>query len=232
MENHNIFSHLNFKNALVIVFISTATLLSVYLVKYYENEKRIQVFHEAVRKNDLEKVKLMIMKHSDLVYSKEKYSSATPLFDAGSKEMAELLISKGADVKAELDNGTTLLHEMACSDYRKDLIAFFISKGLDVNAKDHYLKETPLHCAAERDCVKAAELLIKEGADVNAKNFEGMTPLHYAVKKNSIKIVELLISQSVNINEKDNQGNTPYTYAINKGYTDIADLLLKHGAKE
>ncbi len=29
---------------------------------------------------------------------------------------------------------------------------------------------TPLHCAAEKDCIKMGELLISKGADINAKN--------------------------------------------------------------
>ena len=30
--------------------------------------------------------------------------------------------------------------------------------------------QTPLHIAAENDCIKIGELLISKGADINAKN--------------------------------------------------------------
>jgi ankyrin repeat protein len=40
------------------------------------------------------------------------------------------------------------------------------------------LDQTPLHAAAEKGNTKAVKALIKNGADVNAKDHDRWTPLH------------------------------------------------------
>ena len=54
---------------------------------------------------------------------------------------------------------------------------------------------------------KTFNLLIKYGADVNAKDKEGNTPLY--LKRNSKHIVKLLIENGADVNAKNNEGNTP-----------------------
>ena len=50
-----------------------------------------------------------------------------------------------------------------------------------MNAKDDR-GETPLHYAATYDQKEIDELLIAEGADVNAKNRGGKTPLDFTIR--------------------------------------------------
>ena len=52
----------------------------------------------------------------------------------GHKEIAEILIDKGADVNAMSDIGRTPLYWAADSGY-KEIIELLIAKGADVNAK-------------------------------------------------------------------------------------------------
>ena len=56
------------------------------------------------------------------------------------------------------------------------------------------LNELLFKAAIEND-LELAELLIKKGADVNAKSWCGETPLHYAACYNSFKVEKLLIEQ-------------------------------------
>ena len=49
-----------------------------------------------------------------------------------------------------------------------------------------------MHHAAEYNILEIAELLIENGADVNAKDEDGDTPLHVAVYRNSVEVKELL----------------------------------------
>jgi ankyrin repeat protein len=100
-----------------------------------------------------------------------------------------------------------------------------------VNAKDELEGVTPLHEAAWEGRKEVVELLIAQGADVNAKSFLGYTPLHQAAVFGQKKVVELLITKGADVNAKANDGKTPLNWAIGSDETEIADLLRKHGGK-
>ena len=75
------------------------------------------------------------------------------------------------------------------------------------------------------------ELLIANGADVNAKDKYPFTPLHIAALNGHKEIVELLIAAGADVNAEDGDGYTPLDCAIKDKHTETADLLRKHGGK-
>jgi len=118
-----------------------------------------------------------------------------------------------------------------------------LNDGADVNAKPW--GSTPLYEAALYGEKEIAELLIANGADVNAKDHREQTPLHLAASLGYKGIVELLITKGADVNAKivedakdplrgvteDKDGNTPLDEAISNDETETADLLRKHGGK-
>ena len=74
-----------------------------------------------------------------------------------------------------------------------------------------------------------AELLLRHGADVNAKDEEGKTPLSGASK---FEVFELLLSHGADPNVQDNYGATPLLLAClyNNVKISVPTLLLAHGA--
>jgi len=140
----------------------------------------------AAKAGDAEAVKEFLAAGTDV----KRDDPFTPLHWAalhGHKEIAELLITNGADVNATTAWGSTPLHKAAQYGH-KEIVELLIAKGADVNAKagDNDTGDTPLHKAAFNNHKEIAELLIAKGADVNVKDDFGRTPLDKAKYKPEI----------------------------------------------
>ena len=67
-----------------------------------------------------------------------------------------------------------------------------LAAGTDVNQKCDQMRWTPLHYAVFGGQKDVAEILIANGADVNAKNFQSKSPLDFAVKYKQPELADLL----------------------------------------
>jgi ankyrin repeat protein len=74
------------------------------------------------------------------------------------------------------------------------------------------------------------ELLLENGADVNAKHNKDHTPLHFAVRTGKKEVVKLLLTNGARINTKDEWGYTPLHWAARKGNLEVLEMLLANGA--
>lgn len=90
---------------------------------------------------------------------------------------------------------------------------------------------SPLHIAVIKNQKDEAELLLANGADVNAKDNDGETPLHYAAFKGHLDLVKLLLSNNADVNAKDDDGETPLRLAALEGHKDVTELLGLHGGR-
>ena len=109
-----------------------------------------------------------------------------------------------------------------------------LAAGLDANAayEYEYGEWIPLHEAAVYGPKEMVELLIANGADVNAKGRVGNTALHLAANQNKEDIFELLIANGADVNAKNKFNETPLDFAVAKtNNLKIPDLLRKHGGK-
>jgi ankyrin repeat protein len=92
---------------------------------------------------------------------------------------------------------------------------------------------TPLHCATWKGHERVVEVLLKHGADVNAKNNNdhwGTTPLHAAAHANQRAIAEQLIKHGANIHATNLNGRTPLAETEFHKAKPVANLLKQHGA--
>src|SRR5262245_56942903 len=119
----------------------------------------------------------------------------TPLHLAaffGHPKIAELLLSRDADVAAKStnSNGNTPL-PAALAGNHKFVAGLLLGAGADVNASDA-AQWRPLHIAAANNNLDAMRTLIAQGADVSAANGDGKTALSLAQEKNQREAAALL----------------------------------------
>lgn len=101
--------------------------------------------------------------------------------------------------------------------------------SLAVHAMDVDLDKQLMN-AAKAGNIQAAQDLIAQGANINARNEEGWTPLMLAALYNRKNMIELLLKHRANINAQDNNGKTALMLAFILGNTGIIKLLLQNGA--
>ena len=87
-----------------------------------------------------------------------------------------------------------------------------------------------LHDAASKNAAEAAEVLLRQGADANAKGSYGQTPLHDAGSSNALATAEVLLKQGADANAKNEYGDTPLHRAAASAAAEAAEVLLKQGA--
>lgn len=88
----------------------------------------------------------------------------------------------------------------------------------------------PLADAAEKKDRAKLSGLLKQGADVNASQADGMTALHWAVYHDDHETATLLIRAGANVKAANHYAVTPLSLACTNGNAEMVELLLKAGA--
>lgn len=116
-------------------------------------------------------------------------------------------------LNAPIRDGYTPLH-VACMFGRETLVDYLVTHHALVNANaDNPSLATPLHLAVnyrEEDVAgRMVRMLISNGAELNAKQAEGLTPLHHAVARGSLKLTRTLVRAGADPFLKDSLGRSP-----------------------
>ena len=124
----------------------------------------------------------------------------------------------------------TPLHAAALGSNRA-AVAFLLARGVPVDVENHN-GHTALALSVECSAVDArtaiAQLLLKRGADANAKGgHHGGTVLHRAVIRGDAALARALLEHGADPNRQDWSGKTPLHHAVAKNRHLVA-LLLAH----
>ncbi len=185
-----------FQSLYIIILVAGFTLSDAYA----------QTIHEAIRNNEIETVRSLLDNNTSLINAKDENENL-PIHiaaEAGNKEIAELLISKGADIEAVGKYKFTALHAALVAK-QSDFAGFLIKKGADVNALDAFGRTPLIWVPWFTDDVEIAWLLIEKGADVNFISIEGAEAMELAVFSNRVGLIDLFLEKGAKLpdNEKD-----------------------------
>jgi len=86
-----------------------------------------------------------------------------------------------------------------------------------------------LHDAAKRGDLQKVQEFLKDGKDVNSKDFKGVTPLGYAVGHDQLSVVKVLVDAKANVNDVDSAGNSSVHFAAGYGRVKVLEHLLARG---
>jgi len=103
-------------------------------------------------------------------------------------------------------------------------------RGLKTSGAKAEPEEMSLQVAAYLGNLKAMEVLIAAGADVNAVDGSGGTALHRAVRGQKLPMVAFLLESGAKPDGILARYKTPLHYAAERGGIDILQLLLDHNA--
>ena len=160
------------------------------------------------------------------------YGGDTPLHVAAAayqREVAQDLVSRGADVSARNRRGAEPLHYASDGSLGSDtwdpaaqhaIIELLIKAGADPNSADKS-GVAPLHRAVRTRCTGAVRALLLNGADARKRNKNGSTPLHLAVqntgrggsgspasREQQAAIIRLLLEHGARPSDRDAAGKS------------------------
>lgn len=186
---------------------------------------------EAVSQGDVVAVEHLLDQGDDLVNRMDD-NSRTPLHHAasiGHVEVAELLLTRGADINVQDYRGETPLIGAVLAD-QQSLVAFLLQQGARIDVRDHY-ERTALHLVSRQtgNHVVTRQLLEK-GANPNLRDRFDDTPLQLAAWRGYGEVVDLLLDAGAEVTAVGRDGKYLTIYAVQHGLLRLFDMLVEKGA--
>jgi ankyrin repeat protein len=176
---------------------------------------------------------------------------SSPMMEAatiGDTEVLRLLLKAGADVESANREGQTALMAVARTG-NVEAAELLLKAGARVDSVEQWGGQTALHWANAQSQPEMVKLLVRHGANVNARaivrdwqrrvtaegrpknmNRGGFTPLLYAAREGCIECGKALLKGKADINLPDPDGLTPLNLALTNMRFDFAAMLIEAGA--
>lgn len=155
-------------------------------------------FLVAVKEGDFDKVETLLSTGTDVKEALPNGMNGLHISCiAGLMQLADLLIRRGIDVNCEMANGLTPMH-VAVQSNNQGMVGLLLAKKGNPNKPNHEGRTAVHWCAAVRDTrldpnnrFKMANVLLKGGADITAKDKDGKTPAELANEGGEGKVAQV-----------------------------------------
>jgi ankyrin repeat protein len=87
------------------------------------------------------------------------------------------------------------------------------------------MASTPLHLAVKNNRYEAANFLLQNEADINARNKHGQTPLHLAAMSGNAEFAQMLLARNARKDIRDHWGQSALMYATKRRHPELMKLL-------
>lgn len=203
----------------------------------------------AVYEGNVAEVKRLLEAGADV--SLANYYGATAMqlaSEVGDAAILKLLLAAGADPDSANAEGQTALLAVARTG-NVEAAQLLLDHGATVDAREQWGEQTALMWASARRHPQMMQLLIANGADLNARSIDrdyqrhvtaegrpkfmdtgGFTPLLYAARENCLACVEVLLKNDVDIDLPDPDGVSPLLLTTMNANWDLAKQLILAGA--
>jgi len=188
-----------------------------------------QEIFDAVKSNDISKVKTLVEEDVSLINLKDP-SGRTPFHWAaanGNIEMADYLFSKGSNINNKNASQSTPLHA-AASVNNITMAKWLVEHGAEIDAKNA-TGWTPLFWAARLGNKELVELLLIKGADFSIKDPLGLTPLNVALIAGNQETLDYLLDKDAPIDMTGENGFDIIQLSAAKGFVRMFKTALAKG---
>lgn len=144
----------------------------------------------------------------------------------GHVEVIEQLVSDD-NTNVRGYNGRTLLSISALRGHNNRILWLLVRHAMLKLANDN--QATPLMDAVQMNHATIANLLIKKGADVHAKDGEDGTVLHQAARNGDYDLVKLLLDRGCDARAVSKLGDTPFLEAVYSNNLKLVDFFFECG---
>ena len=143
----------------------------------------------------------------------------------GRTETVRKALESGADVNAaDPSKSLTALHMAAYNGHSK-IVELLLEHDATIDCRDTEGK-TPLTHACTGPFAETVEILVKAGADINAKeSTESFTPLMMAAGLGQTDVVKVLLRHDADKSVVDDDQESAIDHARNGGHAEIVKLL-------
>ena len=159
-----------------------------------------------------------------------KVNAVTYSVIRGNKDVTMFLLSLGNLYlnNKDCDNGTLLHHCLRYTRYEmfEHIIKTF--KDVDIEVK-HKVEGTLLEYACFLGKIDIVAMLIKRGADINVRDYEGVPLIIKCIKEKKDAIAKLLIEKKCIIDCFCTNNNDCLHYAVMNKNADLVALILRNG---
>ena len=161
------------------------------------------------------------------------YDGKTALHFCRSTDVAEVLLTAGAEIDAVDDSGCTPLQWISNTGRYKAVCRYLIAQGAGADATDIFW------ACSYGDVPAVLRFLEKDGSLVHTRrtagaithrSWIGRTPLHEAAVRGETAVGRLLIDRGADVNATAGDNITPLHLAACGGHREMVDLLLAASA--